>query len=308
MNPAIAMAYSHCERVTRTRARNFYYGIRLLPPRKRASMCALYAMARRVDDIGDGPLGLPAERPPATTAERQVAAEREARLAALAEIRTSLALLSRGTHRQPAVPPGDPVLLALADTAEHFPLPIEALVELVEGCEWDVSGRGYRTFDELAEYCRRVAGAIGRLSLGIYEPSDQAAAEPLADALGVALQLTNILRDIIEDRDVMGRVYLPDEDLARFDIGPRLDGREEDLVALICFETARAGQWFERGLSLLPLLDRRSRACTATMAGIYRRLLERIRWDPAAVLKGHMSLSPLQKAGVAAKALAGGAL
>ncbi|MGC8627599.1 MAG: phytoene/squalene synthase family protein [Acidimicrobiales bacterium] len=304
MNPAVAMAYSHCERVTRERARNFYYGIRLLPARKRASMCAVYAMARRVDDVGDGPLGLSAT----TTAERQSAVEREARLAALAEIRTSLTLLSRGTYHQPAVPPGDPVLVALADTAERFPLPVEALVELVEGCEWDVSGRSYRTFDELAEYCRRVAGAVGRLALGIYEPSDQAAAEPLADALGIALQLTNILRDIVEDRDVMGRVYLPEEDLARFDIGPRLDGREEDLVALICFETARATQWFERGLSLLPLLDRRSRACTATMAGIYHRLLDRIRWDPAAVLRGHMSLSPIEKAGVAAKALAGGAL
>ena len=94
------------------------------------------------------------------------------------------------------------------------------------------------------------------------------------------MQLTNILRDLIEDRDVMGRVYLPSEDLARFDVGAGLTGRPDDLVALICFETGRAVEWYERGMALLPLLDKRSRACTAAMTGIYRRLLDKIRPDP----------------------------
>ncbi len=325
MNAAVAMAYSHCERITRARAGNFYYGIRLLPPAKRAGMCALYAMARRIDDVGDGPpapnrtaargadpgpgaaAGQAEGRTGSASADGGPNADREAKLAALAEIRASLALLAGGPHRSPTVPPGDPVLVALADTAERFHLPLGALSELVEGCEWDVSGRRYATFDELVGYCRRVAGTIGRLSLAIYQPSDPERAEPLADALGVALQLTNILRDIVEDRDQMGRVYLPAEDLARFGVGPQLGGATEDLVALICFETARATEWFERGLGLLPLLDRRSRACTATLAGIYRRLLDRIRRDPAAVLRSRLSLPPVEKLSVAARALAGAA-
>ena len=203
-----------------------------------------------------------------------------------------------------AVPPGDPVLIALADASREFPLPLDALQELVEGCEWDIAGRSYATFDELVEYCRRVAGSVGRLSLSIYGSSDPATARPLAAALGIALQLTNILRDLLEDRDVMGRVYLPAEDLDRFGVSPELEGKPDDLMALICFETGRATSWYEQGLALLPLLDSRSRACTAAMAGIYQRLLDKIRLDPQSVLRGRVHLSAGQKATVAAMALA----
>jgi phytoene synthase len=294
VNGAVNLAYTHCERVTRARARNFYYGIRLLPPQKRSAMCALYAMARRIDDVGDGPGG-----PGPQGAEHK--------LAALGEIRTSLGLLAHGSQGSSPAPvsPGDPVLTALADTVRRFSVPVSAIEELVEGCEWDLTGHTYQTFDELVEYCRRVAGAVGRLSLAVYDCADRAAAEPLADALGVALQLTNILRDLVEDRDVMGRVYLPSEDLERFAIGPDLSGDPDDLMALICFETGRADEWYRRGLALLPLLDRRSRACTAAMAGIYHQLLDRIRTSPSGVLRGRMSLSASQKAIVAAKAFAG---
>ncbi|HYA45323.1 MAG TPA: phytoene/squalene synthase family protein, partial [Acidimicrobiales bacterium] len=231
MSAATAMAYKHCEWVTRTHARNFYYGIRLLPPHKRSAMCALYAMARRIDDVGDGDRR-------ASGSGRHAAAETNGesfgtgagttneKLTTLAEIRASLGLLSKAAQRSassPAsVPPGDPVLVALADAASRFPLPVSALELLVEGCEWDVMGRRYDTFEELVEYCRRVAGTIGRLSLAVYGSAEMAAAEPPAEALGVALQLTNILRDLLEDRDVMGRVYLPTEDLERFCIGPGL--------------------------------------------------------------------------------------
>ena len=288
---AVSLAYQHCERITRARARNFYYGIRLLPPRKRAAMCALYAMARRIDDIGDD-------------LYRDGAAP--ARLTALEEVRHSLATLAKATGREPAgVPPGDPVLTALADTAREFALPVTALDELVEGCEWDVRGRRYESFDELVEYCQRVAGTVGRLSLAIYGSSDDEKAVPLADALGVALQLTNILRDLVEDRDIMGRVYLPSQDLERFGVGPRLEGDTDDLMALICFESGRAAEWYERGLPLLGLLDHRSRACTATMAGIYRRLLDKIRSRPDQVMCTRVRLSSGEKAGVAASALAG---
>ncbi|MGH9106678.1 MAG: phytoene/squalene synthase family protein [Acidimicrobiales bacterium] len=288
---ALSLAYSHCERITRSRARNFYYGIRLLPPRKRAAMCALYAMARRIDDVGDD-----LYREAATSS----------RLSALAQVRGSLAMVAKAaTERSVSAPPGDPVLMALVDAARQFPLPVAALEELVEGCEWDLAGRQYDNFDHLVEYCRRVAGTIGRLSLAIYGSADDQLAEPLADALGVALQLTNILRDLAEDRDLMGRVYLPREDLERFGVGPHLEGSTDDLMALVCFESARAAQWYERGMPLLHLLDHRSRACTAAMAGIYRRLLDKIRSRPDAVMWRRVGLSAGEKAAVAALALAG---
>ncbi|MGH9075899.1 MAG: presqualene diphosphate synthase HpnD [Acidimicrobiales bacterium] len=278
------LAYSRCEAITRSEAKNFFYGIRLLPPAKRRAMSALYAIARRIDDIGDS------------------MAEPSARLAALAETRDRLASLGD----DPAAAGDDPVLTALADVAHRFPVPMGALAELVDGCEMDVRGTRYATFEDLVGYCRRVAGTVGRLSLGVYGCRDPEGGANLADTLGIALQVTNIVRDIIEDHEIMGRVYLPTEDLERFGVGSDLTGPAEGLVALICFETARADEWYSRGLGLLPLLDRRSRACTAAMAGIYRRLLERMRADPLAVLRGRTALAPWEKAGVAARALAWG--
>ncbi|HMK97290.1 MAG TPA: phytoene/squalene synthase family protein [Acidimicrobiales bacterium] len=293
---AVALAYKHCEEITRTRARNFYYGVRLLPRRQRFAMCALYAMARRIDDVGDDVYHAPGM--PSSTDER---------LLALDGVRQSLALLAKAVAGGPAALfPGDPVLMALADAAKRFPLPLEALDELVEGCEWDIRGRAYDDFDELVEYCRRVAGTVGRLSLAVYGSRDPERAPQLAEALGVALQLTNILRDLVEDRDLMGRVYLPRADRERFGIGPRLDGDPEDLIALVCFETGRAAEWYQRGLPLLDLLDQRSRACTATMAGIYRRLLDKIRECPERALGERARLSTGEKLRVTALALAGG--
>jgi 15-cis-phytoene synthase len=123
----------------------------------------------------------------------------------------------------------------------------------------------------------------------------------------VALQITNILRDIVEDRTELGRVYLPAEDRDRFDVAPDLSGSTDNLIALVAFEAARAEAWYERGLQLLPMLDWRSRACTAAMAGIYRRLLVAIQRDPAAVLRGRLSLPAWQKVGVACRAVSTGA-
>ena len=281
----VADAYRQCEQITSEQARNFSYGIRLLPADKRFAMSALYAMARRIDDVGDG------DAPAAEKLEQ------------LAAIRKDLsAIAGPGLDSDTA----DPVLIALADVNDRFSLPMQALDELVEGCEMDVNGTTYRRFDDLVGYCRRVAGTVGRLSLAVYGSSDPERAEPLADALGVALQITNILRDVIEDRDEMGRVYLPERDREQFGIGPLLDGPRDRLLALILFEAARAEEWYETGLRLLPLLDRRSRACTAAMAGIYHRLLVSIQSDPGAVLRGRVSLSGSQKAVIAAKALAMG--
>jgi phytoene synthase len=296
----VEQAYARCEAITREQAANFYYGIRLLSGERRRAMCAVYAFARRVDDIGDGSL----------------AAERK--IALLDEQRRALSALSSGTGADP----GDPVMVALADARKRFALPLDALEELVEGVRMDVVGTSYETFEELVPYCRRVAGTIGRLCLAIFglrDPSQAARAEQLADELGVALQLTNILRDVREDAEG-GRIYLPAGELAGYGlpgedpsalaaaVAAAAEGDESQrdaFVALVRFEAARAREWFDRGLELAPLLDRRSAACLLAMAGIYRRLLERIDADPAAVLAGRVSLPAREKALVAVRGLIG---
>ncbi|HEV2537608.1 MAG TPA: squalene/phytoene synthase family protein [Streptosporangiaceae bacterium] len=285
-------AYRECERITWGQARNFAYGIRLLPPAKRRGLAVIYAFARRIDDIGDGTLpGQDKDMP----AEEKIAALEEAR-------RAVLALGQPGQSSPPDT--DDPVLLALADTARNFPVPMAAFGELIDGCVADVRGTHYETFEDLHHYCRCVAGSIGRLSLGIFgTQADLGEASRLADSLGVALQLTNILRDIREDHQ-NGRVYLPAEDLAKFDVD--LSGPDPaQFTRLVEFEAERARDWYGTGWKLLPLLDRRSAACTGAMAGIYRGLLERIAAEPAAVLDRRVSLSTGEKAMVAVKALAG---
>jgi phytoene synthase len=325
--PAIADAYSHCEAVTREEAANFFYGIRLLPRERRRGMCAVYAFARRVDDIGDGTLA------------------HEEKLRRLdGESRALVAIASGG----PGIEDGeqDRVIVALSDAQRRFALPEGALEELIEGVRMDVLGVTYETFEELVEYCRRVAGAIGRVCLAIFGPreepgGDPARAERLANDLGVALQLTNILRDLREDAE-NGRVYLPFEDLRRFGLlaaqegsqegaggaagqmlsalerasggsaagapgdGAPGDGQElERLSALVRFEAERARQWFERGLDLAGVLDRRSAACVLAMAGIYERLLERIDDHPEEAVRTRISLPAREKAWVAVRGMLG---
>jgi len=286
---AATAAYGRCEAITRRRAGNFYYGIRLLPRDKRRAICAVYAFARRVDDIGDGEL------------------EPARKLALLFDEERALSQLGRPAS-------ADPVMIALADASERFELPPGALRDLIEGVRMDVAGTSYERFEDLVLYCRRVAGAIGRLCLAIFgtrEGADAAGgvrADVLADDLGVALQLTNILRDVREDA-MHGRVYLPSEDLGRFGM---LGAGSEPLQAvrsllegaplpdrLVRFECERAREWFERGLSLVALLDRRSAACVLAMAGIYERLLDRIESQPQRALAKRTTLPAWEKAWVA---------
>jgi len=284
-------AYRECERITWSQARNFAYGIRLLPHEKRRGLAVIYAFARRIDDIGDGTLpGQQADMP----AEQKIADLEAARQAVLDLDGANL----NGASLD------DPVLLALADVKRNFPVPMEAFGELIDGCVADVRGTRYETFEDLHHYCRCVAGSIGRLSLGIFGTShDPQEAADLADSLGVALQLTNILRDIREDHQ-NGRVYLPAEDLVKFDVD--LDApNASQFTRLMEFEAERARDWYATGWRLLPMLDRRSAACTGAMAGIYRQLLERIAAQPGAVLNSRVSLSTGEKAMVAARALAG---
>lgn len=273
-----AQAYAVCESITRTRAANFYYGIRLLPEHKRIALCAVYALARLIDDIGDSSLG----------ADQKLRNLQDAR---------------EGLNRV-TLESDDPVLVALADASSRLPIPLPAFGELVDGVEMDVRGTTYESFEDLVVYCRRVAGSIGRLSLGVFESHQMSRAVPLADTLGVALQLTNILRDIREDL-LRGRVYLPRGDLERF--GCELDlnaPADSAFVALIRFEAERASLWFDEGLQLLELLDSRGAACAGAMADIYRRLLRRIEREPEAVLRCRISLPAWEKAWVAARSLA----
>ncbi|WP_338483114.1 presqualene diphosphate synthase HpnD [Streptomyces sp. SCSIO 75703] len=289
--PVLA-AYGYCETVTGQQARNFAYGIRLLPTPKRRAMSALYAFSRRVDDIGDGTLA------------------DHVKVARLEDTRTLLARVREGHVEEDDT---DPVAVALADAARRFPIPLGGLDELIDGVQMDVRGETYETWDDLKAYCRCVAGAIGRLSLGVFgtapgAPGAERAPE-YADTLGLALQLTNILRDVREDAEG-GRTYLPSDDLAKFGCSAGFGGGPtppagSDFAGLVHFEVRRARALFAEGYRLLPLLDRRSGACVAAMAGIYRRLLDRIDRDPYAVLRGRVSLPGREKAYVAVRGLSG---
>lgn len=272
----VAAAYEACRRIARDSGSSFYAGMRLLPVDRRDALFAIYALARRIDDIADGDLST------------------EEKLARLDGIRAQLDLLPEAD---------DAVLVAVGDAAQRYPIPLASFGDLVDGAEMDARGHTYATFADTELYGRRVAASIGRLALGVFEITDRVAAERPADDLGVALQLTNILRDVSEDVRI-GRVYLPTEDLYRF--GCRIEqGRIEGPAdLLIAFEAQRALGLLERGLTLVPLLDRRSAACVLAMAGSYRRLLMRIAVHPELVLGGRPSLRRWEKGLVLAQSLA----
>jgi 15-cis-phytoene synthase len=272
----VAAAYAECRGISRASGSTFYAGMRLLPADRRDAIFAIYALARRIDDIADGELAT------------------EDKLEALGGIRAHLGRLPETD---------DLVLAAVADAARRYPIPLAAFNDLVAGAEMDVRGHEYATFADTELYGRRVAGSIGRLTLGVFETADRTRAEQLAEELGVALQLTNILRDLREDLRNRRR-YLPSEDLYRFGCrvaDDRIDGPAELLVA---FEAQRALNRLALGLTLVPLLDRRSAACVLAMAGAYRRLLERIALHPELVLQGRPTLRRWEKGLVLAQSLA----
>jgi phytoene synthase len=247
----VADAYAETDRITRETARNFAWGIRVLPRPKRRAVAALYAFARRVDDLADQP-------EPA---------------------RSELERLRAAVEGLPGSPDGDAVLVALADAMERYAIPGEAVADLVTGALMDCDRTRYESWDELREYCRCVAGAVGIACAAVYEPRSWEAARPRAETLGLALQQINIMRDVSEDW-ALGRVYLPQEELSQFGVS------EDDIaagnvgpafVALMEHQRERAEALLARGLELLPLLDRRSALCVRSFAGIYRGLLEQMR-------------------------------
>jgi len=268
-------AYTQVERLTRARARNFAYGIMLLPKPKRRAIAAIYAFAREVDDIADDP-GL-------------ADAEKRERLG---ELRAGLDGEANTTA----------MFVALADARRRYPIPAEALRDLVDGGLQDTVQARYATFEELQGYCRRVAGAVGVACVAVYGAPEE---RPRAETLGVALQLINIVRDVAEDW-TLGRVYLPQDELAEFGVS------EEDIAigrcstewrALMAHQSARARAQLAEGRTLLARLDRRSAACVATFANLYAATLDRIEERAYDVFGGPPQLSRLTKLRIVGKGM-----
>ncbi len=260
----VESAYAEVERLTRREARNFAYGIRVLPRDRRRAISAIYAFARRVDDIADG--SLPVE-------------EKRERLQSL---RAAL-----------DAAPEDATLVALADARARYGIPTGALHDLVDGGLQDTEQDRYADFAELDGYCRRVAGAVGVACVAVYGSDDV----ERAATLGVALQLINIMRDVREDWG-LGRVYLPQDELTAYGV------TEDDIAAsragpewraLMAFQASRARAHLAEGLGLLETLDSRSAACVSTFAGLYRATLDRIEARGFDVFGGSVRLSPLTK-------------
>ncbi len=264
---SVEEAYAEVGRITRREAKNFAYGIMVLPKAKRQAIAAIYAFARSVDDAADGELPLEQKR------------------IKLEELRAALDSA-----------PTDPVFVALLDARERFGIPREPLAALVDGGLQDLEQATYADFDDLRGYCEKVAGAVGLACVPVYGSDDT----ERAMTLGIALQLINIIRDVDEDRQ-LGRVYLPQDEIAAFEVeelAPSAEFRE-----LMAFQAARARTYLAEGLRLLDSLDRRSALCVGTFAGLYRETLERIEASGFDVFGEKTRLSTPRKLAVVAKEL-----
>jgi 15-cis-phytoene synthase len=268
-----------CRDMARREAKNFYWGFISLPYHQRIAIYALYDFARQVDDETDAHADLP-DLPGRIQAQRKRIAD-----------------CVNGRYGD------DPVMQVLSWAVQRFGIPEQELQMLIDGVEMDVTKTRYQTFEDLERYCNLVASVVGRMCVRIFGFEDRTALER-ADDLGVALQLTNILRDVREDA-AMGRVYLPLEDLERFGIS------QESLIAgapgprwqeLVAFEVARARSYFDKGYKVLDYIERRPAACVRTMAGIYDRILQKIAREPELPLYTRTSLSHAEKIGTMVKA------
>lgn len=280
MRNGLESAYDYCQEVTRREAKNFYYGFMLLPAGQRRAIYSAYAFARRCDDIADA--GLP-----------------------VAEAAEQLAAYRRSLEECLAGRPAGQVFEALRQTVETYRIPRQYLFDLVTGVETDLTRARYETFDDLKDYCYHVASTVGLICLEIFGYTGGEKAREHAADLGVALQLTNILRDIREDAE-RGRIYLPLDEIEWFGYS------EEVLLAgqvtsgfrrLIAFQADRARQYYSLGRELLPYLPRRARACVGAMAGIYSSILDDIERDPGVVFERRISLSAGQKLALAGREL-----
>ena len=264
-------AYEYCRRLTKERAKNFYYAFVTLPTRKRRAIYAVYAFCRLCDDATDD------------------FTDAEEKLRLVAEQREGLAKTYAGA-------PEGQVFLAMEDAISTYHIPLEYLEEVINGVEMDISKTRYSTFEELREYCYRVASSVGLICIEIFGYEDPSARDYAVD-LGLAMQLTNILRDVEEDigRD---RVYIPQEDLDRFGCSEEdlfLKRTNDSFRGLMRFQVERARDYFTRGKRLLPLLSARSRVCPAVLHGTYSRILDRIEASGYNVFGRRISLSTREK-------------
>jgi 15-cis-phytoene synthase len=285
--PQLVMAYSVCKGITRTAAKNFYYAFLVLPRRKREALCAVYAFMRRCDDIADDPaLALPDRRQ---------------------KLDTWLDALHRVQQGQPT---DDAILLALTDTQRRYSIPAGLLDELAHGTAMDVeqeesqaqttSAPGltiqYKTFEDLRLYCYRVASVVGLVCIHIFGYRDPEA-ETLAERCGLAFQLTNIIRDVKEDAS-MGRIYLPEEDLAKFGLSASELFATPDPARfrpVLALEADRARDFYVSGEELIPYVAEDSQPALWVLITIYRRLLEKIAEKQYDVFTAKVALSTSEK-------------
>ncbi len=284
MDEAVRASYRFCGALARREARNFYYSFLLLPSDRRRSMCALYAYLRHTDDLADKPGAV------------------EAKNEALEHWRRELERALDG-HRE-----AWPGLPALADTVRRHAIPTRHLHEVIDGVRMDLHPRHFTTFEDLYAYCYLVASAVGLSCLHVwgYE-SDGGRAESLAEACGVALQLTNILRDVREDAR-NGRIYLPKDDMDRFGVTPKelsAPRTSAGLRSLLEFEGRRAYDYYVRADSLVGLVAPVGRPVLRALIGIYRALLDEIAARGYEVLARRVALPPWRKAAITLWSLAG---
>ncbi len=271
-SPSVDAAYQWCRRYTRDRAQSFYVAFRVLPTAKRNAIYAAYAFAGSADDIADqdGPA--------------------DGKRARLEAVRRDLAACYAGER-------SGPPWIALGHAVERFRVPQRYFDELLNGIEMDLTFDRYQTWDDLHRYCYRVASMVGLICIRIFGHRPDPYAEDHAVDVGIAMQLTNIMRDVKEDA-ARGRIYLPREDLARFGLTDAdiLAGRYDDrFVALMRFEGARARDHYARGRRLLPLMYPAGRMCVNTLQGVYFELLQRIEARRYDVFSGRVRLSGREK-------------
>ena len=277
MNPAIARSQEYCQKVARTRAKNFYYSFLLLSKQQRRAMCSIYAFMRYCDDLSDEP---------------------GANRAAMDRWRGEMedALEGRfGAH---------PVWPAFHYTVRRFGIPHQYFRDMIDGVASDLEPRRIQSFDELYRYCYQVASVVGLTTIHIFGFDSQRAL-PLAEKCGVAFQLTNILRDIREDAE-RGRVYLPAEDLHRFGVSEddlRTGKRGDAMQRLLEFEGARARSYYDESQPLLDLIHPRSRPSLAALITIYSTLLERIHRRNYDVFTTRVRLTAMEKSWILVRAL-----
>lgn len=277
MAPSLEEAYAYCTDLTRRRARNFYYAFITLPKEKRKAIYAAYAFCRLSDDYSD---------------EEIPVDEKSALLSGLHD------LVDKAFDGAP----DSEVFVALLDASNRYGIPRDYFHEIINGVEMDLVNNSYETFEDLYQYCYRVASVVGLVCIEIFEYTDPKAREYATD-MGIAMQLTNILRDIEEDCG-RGRVYLPQDELARHEVTEeslQVGDTGPEFRAMMKEQVSRARGYFERSAALLPLLKPRSRLCPAVLRALYSAVLDRIEARDYDVFGERVALSSREKLAITAR-------